>query len=43
MDGISWWEGVLALLIFVVLPVAVLGGVGYLVVLFFTSLWKRRR
>ena len=43
MDGVSWWEMLLALFLFFVLPLAALGGVVYLVVLFFTSLWKRRR
>jgi hypothetical protein len=43
MDGVGWWELLLALFIFVVVPLAVLLGILCLVVAFFTSLWKRRR
>ncbi len=43
MDGVSWWEGLLTLFFVVVVPLAVLGGIVSLVVLFFTSLWRRRR
>ena len=43
MDGVSWWEMLLAIFFVVVLPLAVVVGTVCVVVLTFTSLWRRRR
>jgi hypothetical protein len=43
MDGVSWWEMLLAIFFFVVLPLALVVGLVSVVVLTFTSLWRRRR
>jgi hypothetical protein len=43
MDGVSWWEMLLAIFFVVVLPLAVIIGSVCVLVLTFTSLWRRRR